>query len=68
MYAMSGGDVTRFPVYIEDGVEESVNLLEAPAIVHKVFSEASFVASFKKKLSVNILLYICVCYSVIDYV
>lgn len=59
MFAMVGGDPSRFPVAGEDDEgEETVtltNLLVAPAIVRKAASlDESFVTSIKRKMSVCI--------------
>lgn len=56
MYSMAGGDATRFPVVREDQAEEGpieVNLTTAPAIVHRVPRDESFVTSLKRKFSVR---------------
>ncbi len=54
IFAMSGGDMTHYLITGEGGSADFQDLANAPAIIHqKAFSEASFVASLKKKLSVR---------------
>jgi hypothetical protein len=57
LYAMSGGDVTSFPVREQgeddDGPVNLTDLTSAPAIMQKVVSEPTFVFNLKKKLSVS---------------